>query len=126
MVLLASCLFATERQLSYWRDNETLFSHALAITTNNGPAHNHLGVELATQGRFAEAETNFEEAIRLEPDWADPYNNLGNLLRYMGRPGEALKPLENAVKSKPNQATMRSNLGEVLGELDDSTKVLPN
>lgn len=116
-VLLGGCLFATERQIGFWRDNETLFSHALAITMNNGPAHNHLGVELAKQGRLAEARTNFEEAIRLEPRWADPYNNLGNLLRYTGRPEEALGPLEQAVTLKPNQATMRSNLGEVLGEL---------
>lgn len=116
-VLLGSCLFATERQLTYWRDNETLFSHALAITKNNGPAHNHLGVELANQGRFAEAEKHFEESIRLQPLWADSYNNLGNLLRFMGRPKEALEPLEKAVNLKPNQATMRSNLGEVLCEL---------
>ena len=33
VLILAACLILTENQLRYWRDNETLFTHALAVTT---------------------------------------------------------------------------------------------
>ena len=36
----------TCRQISYWRDSETLFRHAIAVTENNYLAHNNLGSAL--------------------------------------------------------------------------------
>lgn len=116
-LVLGSCLVLLERQLGYWRDDETVFKHALVITEDNGAAHNNLGVALAKQGRRAEARTNFQEAIRVNPLWADPHNNLGNLLLYAGELEDALGEYTVAARLKPNLPSARYNLGRVLAEL---------
>ncbi|HVM48880.1 MAG TPA: tetratricopeptide repeat protein [Candidatus Acidoferrum sp.] len=116
-LLLGACLLTSEHQLSFWRDDEALFSHAVAVTRDNGPAHNHLGVALAQEGRAAEARAQFEEAIRLNPSWADPRNNLGDLERRSGDLQAALVQFSKAVQLKPGQPVMQENLGEVLAGL---------
>ena len=116
-LVLASCLVLTERQLSYWRKDETLFSHAVAVTKNNYVAHNNLGAALARQGRQAEALANYQEAIHINPYWVWPHNNLGNLLDDTGKPEEALVEYRKAVQSDPNQPVIHDNTGIVLAEL---------
>ena len=41
-LILAACLVLTENQLRYWRDSESLFAHALAVTKDNPYAHLNL------------------------------------------------------------------------------------
>ncbi len=55
--VVAGLMGCAWRQTSYWRDSETLWSHALACTSRNWPAHNNLGVTLSAVGR----------SIRLSP-----------------------------------------------------------
>jgi len=133
---LGVCLVLMEHQLSFWRDDETVFSHALAITENNGPAHNNLGVALAKKGRRAEARTHFQEAIRIAPLWADPHNNFGNLLLYEGKLQDAFREFSVAVQIKPNLPAAHYNLGRVLaqlgqreeatGQLNEAARLDPN
>jgi len=135
-LVLASCLILLEHQLSFWRDNETIFKHAIAITENNGAAHNNLGVGLAKQGRRAEARINFLEAIRILPLWADPHNNLGNLLLHEGELDDALREYTIAARIKPYLPAFHYNLGrvltelrrfdEALGELNEAARLDPN
>ncbi|MGA3267810.1 MAG: hypothetical protein ABSE16_13415, partial [Verrucomicrobiota bacterium] len=65
MVILAGCLVATAHQLRFWRDSDTLFRHALAVTTNNDVAHVNLGVTLDQEGRYEEALAEYYAAARL-------------------------------------------------------------
>jgi tetratricopeptide (TPR) repeat protein len=121
-LILGSFLILTEYQLSYWKDDEILFSHALAVTKNNGIAHNILGVALARQGRQAEALANFQEAIRIYPCWVGAYNNLGGLLDDTGKPEEALVEYRKAMQwdpmqLDPNQPLLHDNIGRVFVEL---------
>jgi len=50
-----ACAVLCEAQIQYWRNSETLFSHALDVTSGNYLAHHNLGVALAEEGRFPEA-----------------------------------------------------------------------
>ena len=43
------------RQTAYWKDSQTLFQHALAVTKNNYTIENNLGVVLARAGKSDEA-----------------------------------------------------------------------
>jgi len=125
--LLGTCLALSEHQLSYWRDNETLFNHAIAITKDNGPAHNHLGVALAMKGRHDQAQAQFREVIRLNPLWADAHNNLGKILLKIGKPEEALVEFTKAAQLKPHEPITRENLGETLealGRFDEALSQL--
>jgi len=114
---LGSCLVLTEHQLNYWRNNETLFSHAIAVTKDNFIAHNNLGVEFLTQNRQAEALANFQEAARIKPDWADIHNNLGIALCQTDNPEKALVEYFKAVQLNPNLSLAHNNFGKVLAQL---------
>jgi tetratricopeptide (TPR) repeat protein len=114
-LVLGGFLVLTEHQLGYWLNDETVFKHALAITENNGPAHNNLGVALAKQGRQSEAMAHFQEAIRLHPLWADAHNNIGNLFLDAGMFEDALREYTVALRIKPTVPAFHYNLGRALG-----------
>jgi tetratricopeptide (TPR) repeat protein len=116
-LVLAACLGLTERQLRYWRDSESLFAHALAVTADNPNARVDYGVALEQQGRFPEALAEYREAVRLSSDNFQAQYNIGNLLDKMGRPEQARIELLKAVQLEPESAASRDALGAVLVEL---------
>jgi tetratricopeptide (TPR) repeat protein len=116
-LVLAACLALTENQLRYWRDSESLFAHALAVTADNPNARVDYGVALEQQGRFPEALAEYREAVRLSSDNLQAQYNIGNLLDKMGRPEQARPELLKAVQLDPESAASRDALGAVLVEL---------
>ncbi len=116
-LVLAACLLLTANQLRYWRDSESLFAHAVAVTTNNAFALNNLGVALEQAGRPEEALARYREAVRIEPGLIQSQYNLGNLLDKLGRPGEARVELRRAVLLDPTQPYIHNTLGAVLVKL---------
>jgi tetratricopeptide (TPR) repeat protein len=115
---LALCLILTENQLRYWHDSESLFVHALAVTTEENPhARINYGVALEEKGRLVEALVQYREAARLAPDNVEVRYNIGNLLDKMGQPEEALPELLKAVQLNPKLPSVRDALGAVLVEL---------
>lgn len=65
---------ASYRQLGYWQDNVTLWSHTLAVTDGNFLAENNLGKALIAEGRDEEGVGHFYKAVVIYP--ADPVSNL--------------------------------------------------
>ncbi len=63
-------------QASYWHDSETLWRHALAVTTRNSVAETNLGNLLPAR----EALPHYEAALALDPDSAIVLNNLAWVL----------------------------------------------
>jgi protein O-mannosyl-transferase len=115
--VLAACLALTENQLRCWRDSETLFAHALAVTKDNHVAHLNLGAALEEKGRLNEALVQYRAAERLAPELYHVHNNLGNLLDKLGRPREALRAYRKASLWCPGQAFLHNSAGMVLVEL---------
>jgi protein O-mannosyl-transferase len=62
------------RQVGYWQDNVTLWSHAVQVTDGNFLAENNLGKALVSEGRADEAVAHFYKAVAIYP--ADPVGNL--------------------------------------------------
>lgn len=73
VAILLALWLVSYRQLGYWRDNVTLWSHALAVTQGNFLAENNLGRALIQQGRSAEGIAHFYKAAEIYPD--DPVSN---------------------------------------------------
>jgi tetratricopeptide (TPR) repeat protein len=121
MLSVAGCaaivlsLGLTRHQLGYWRDSETLFRHAVAVTENNHLAHNNLGFTLGRKDQFDEAISQFQEAIRLKPDYAEAHNNLGFVLDKKDQTDEAIHQFQEAIRLEPDYAKAHNNLGIAFG-----------
>lgn len=78
VVLLALAL-ASHRQIGYWSDNLTLWSHAAAVTTDNYVAEDGIGNSLLARGDLEQAMPHFRTAATIRP--TDAISNL-NLAFY--------------------------------------------
>ena len=113
----------TRQQLGYWKDNETLFRHALNVTEKNYHAHKGLGDALLRKGQIDEAIDQFEEAALLMPGYIDVHYNLGNTLLKKGLINKAINQFQEAIRLKPGYADAYNNLGTCLlkkGQVDEA------
>ena len=132
VVVIAALACTAFAQTSYWRNSETLWTHALAVTTNNDVAHNNLGYLCADRGDLDKAMSHFEAASKIRSGKLDPhYNlgtafvemNLGDALARKGQPDEAMAHFEQAIKLQPDYAEAYYNRGNVLyakGRIDEA------
>jgi tetratricopeptide (TPR) repeat protein len=126
---LTVCAFV---QISYWKNSETLWTHALAVTSDNDVAHNNLGYLSMRRGELDEAISHFNTALTIRAGNATPHynlgralieNNLGNALARKGLADEAIPHYEEAVRLRPDYADAYYNFGTVLfreGKIDDA------
>ncbi|HUA39786.1 MAG TPA: tetratricopeptide repeat protein [Candidatus Sulfopaludibacter sp.] len=111
VVVIIALSVCTWRQIAYWRDDESLWRHAIACTARNYIAYNNLGYGLAAEGRTAEAIEQYQNALELNPDFADGNNNLGTAFLDQGRLDKALEYYRRALAVDPNFAEAENNLG---------------
>jgi Flp pilus assembly protein TadD len=117
------CLGLTRTQISYWKDTEALFRHALLVTERNYVAHNNLGTAFDKQGRWDEALSEFRQALQAKPDYPEALNNLGVALDRQGHVDEAIAQLRETLRLRPRYAVAHYNLGVALqeqGHLDEA------
>ena len=109
-----ACAALSEAQISYWRNSETLFRHALDVTSGNYLAHHNLGVALAVEGRFPEAIRQYQAALQIEPDAANVQTDYGNALAKSGRIPEAIALYQAALRLLPDSPITHNDLANAL------------
>ena len=67
-VVLGSLAALTWIQVGYWKNSQTLWQHALAVTENNDHAHQHLAICYRRQGALREADAHSFEAFRIQSE----------------------------------------------------------
>ena len=114
IVLVAGWILLTGRQVKFWRDDETLFAHALQATRRNHLASAVLGATAAQAGRQEEAERFFEQAIAWRPDSFEAHTAYGVALLNAGKLEAAAIHLQTALQYNPMQFEAWNGLGAVL------------
>ena len=132
VLIILALAWAAFIQTSYWRNSETLWTHALAVTSDNDVAHNNLGYLCADRGELDEAISHFESAARIRSGKRDPHYdlasafvqmNLADTLARKGRSDDAMVHYEEAIRLQPDYAEAYYNRGNVLfakGRIDEA------
>jgi Tfp pilus assembly protein PilF len=95
---------ATWVQTAHWRDNATLYTHAIAVTLNNWLAWNNLGNHQLNRRDPRQAIASFQEALRIKPNYADAWYNAGIGFGQLNDYPRAIASYEEALRLDPTNA----------------------
>jgi hypothetical protein len=128
VIVVAFCV-VTYRQLAYWHDDFSLWSHTLAVTYRNFVAEDNFGNALIKAGRYDEGIAHFRNAAEIEP--GDPVSevNLGIYAQQHGDLQQAAARYQYALQlaSDPQvRAAAYANLGGVYFTLKEYARAKEN
>jgi Flp pilus assembly protein TadD len=125
VICCAACATVAWTQTAYWRNDETLFQHAVDVTQRNWLAENDLGLYLNATGRAADAIPHFETALRIKPDEARVHDSLGVSFIKLGDCAAAIPHFQSALSLRPDSPKANYNLGYCLASRGGDADAVP-
>ena len=128
LVTVIALAIAARAQVSYWRDSETLWTRALAVTKDNDVAHTNYGILLMDRGQLDEALSHLQTALSIRSASSHAHYTLslalihgaiGNVLERKGQLGDAIAELRESSRLQPAYSDAHYNLGTALFEEGD-------
>jgi tetratricopeptide (TPR) repeat protein len=126
VVIVIALAVIAHRQVRVWRDSETLFAHALAVTDRNWLMLNNLGGVLAGKGDHDRAIPLLERATAICQECGWVHEHHGQTLLNAGRLREAQRALERAVELDPTNGEAHMNLGVAVVRQERFASALPH
>lgn len=120
-VLVLGLTALSRRQTTVWRNNETLFLNAVAVTENNLLAHGNLGTWYGMQGQWEQAEFHLKKVLRHRPMDGGARHSLGNVNLRQGLKKEALAEYRIAAQD-PKQWEAMNNVAWLLAMAPDGAE----
>ena len=128
-ILLALAVVA-HRQLNYWNSDVALWSHSVALTSNNWVAEDNLGVALSDRGQLDDALTHYRAAAAIFPLHPITYLYIGSYYQQRGNPQAALQQYQKVLTLSDNAVAQYArlrlmalvNMAEVYRGLGDNTR----
>jgi protein O-mannosyl-transferase len=124
ILLLTTCGLVARSQLACWKNTETLFKHAAAVTPNNFLAYSNLGYYFAGKGQTLEAMKYYRAAIKINPAIAETHKNLGIVLERTGQLNEAVEEYNEGIRLAPQNFGVHFDLGCVYVDLGNRDKAI--
>lgn len=114
ILVIAAWLMLAQKQVSIWKDTDSLYTHALKLDDQNWVAHFNYGVCLHRALRFKDAMQHYQKAERMFSAHPDLQFNLGQLKLVAGRDVDARRHFDEALAIDPNHVNARHHLAVVL------------
>ena len=125
-IVLLALTIITSRQISYWQDNLTLWSHAVQVVPNHWAAEVNVGLQLQKQGKMAEALPHYRRAISIYPYEAVSNMAVGYDEQTHGNSSSALEHYQHALSdfdlTDGERAQIWRNMGVAYRDLGDPVK----
>ena len=103
-------LLATRRQVNYWSDDLTLWSHSAQVVKNNWMAENMIGEILLREGDPEDAIAHFRAAAAMEPLFPFPHLHIGIYEEEHRHPYEAIQELHKVIDLTQKDADLTPTL----------------
>lgn len=114
IIILTLLGVSSWRQVSIFRNEETLWSDTIAKNPSAWMGYNNLGVLASHEGRYDEALAEYEHVIKLDPDFPDVYVNMAVAYAAKGEIQKATELSRKAIQLAPNDANAHYCLAELL------------
>jgi protein O-mannosyl-transferase len=122
VILLATAMATSMWQTGFWKNDQTLWEHAVASDDGNVTAHYHLGRALWNQSQRDGAAQEYRRALERSPLQqtlyrhvrADAENSLGSYANLEGNLDEAADHYRRAIEWDPASFTAHLSLGRAL------------
>ena len=129
-LLLLALAAQTYRQVGYWNDAVTLWTHTIQVTSGNYTAENELADAFDGLGRTQEAQQHFLRALAINPSYPPALMFLAVHNQREGNLPEALAQYEKVIvltanpayQNKVVRATAFANAGHAYRELGQLAK----
>jgi tetratricopeptide (TPR) repeat protein len=112
----------SHRQVGFWNDHITLWTHVLEVTNNNWVGENNLGTALLKTGRMEDAIPHFRAAAALDPTDPNSTMNIGTYEQAHGNLPAAIDLYKKAAEMARNpkvKARAYNNLGYAYKDIGD-------
>ena len=114
VLILGALIWLAWVQTSYWRDSQTLFTHALTVTEDNDVALNNLGILYLDKGQLDDAISKLKAAVDLRPENGPAHDNLAKALLQKGQVREAMVHYRKFLEIEPQNVEAHNILGTAL------------
>jgi protein O-mannosyl-transferase len=115
----------TWRQIGYWQNSITLFSHAVKTMPDNILAHAKLGETLSKQGKFMQAIAHYKFVLKKKPTHHDALINMGLTLLNMKNPSEAIGFFNQVLEIKQDDSQALRLTGYAMAAQGNYEKAIP-
>jgi tetratricopeptide (TPR) repeat protein len=132
-LVIAALTCQARIQTSYWSSTESLWQHALEVTTDNDVAHYNVAAHLLGRGQVDEAISHYEKALNIRSDNRETHyhlsvallhTSLGNALAQKRRLDEALVHYRKAVELRDDFADAHTNLASLLARKGETAEAI--
>jgi protein O-mannosyl-transferase len=124
IAMVTALAFTAHTQAAYWQNSQTLWTHALAVTSDNVIAEQNLGEALHEQGRLDEAIGHFQKALQIDFTQPSVHSPLSVALLEIGKVNESLAHLQTALEIDPNNGDAHYNLGNTFLQMGRAREAL--
>jgi len=112
-VVIGALVSQAVQQTATWRDDLSLWTHALETTGSSGETEYSLGYALAKAGRLDEATEHYQHAGHFRTD-ENLLDSMAAVALRQGKADEAARLLRQAIAINPAAAKVQHNYGIVL------------
>ncbi len=120
LVVISVLAFVANRQASYWKNSETLYTRTLAVTNDNYFLMSLLCRHYIDKTSVENAERRCTELLDKTSNYMEAHNTIGWLRVELGRYDDALISYNKALQISPNSAIVHSNISVALSKKGDT------
>ena len=114
VIFLTAAITVTYHQVRIWKNNFTLFGHAIEFDKEKYIAYHILGYHAAKDGDNEKALYYYYQTLKINPKYDPAYLNAGNVLQKMGRLDDAMNCYGKALQINNKSAEAQYNMGIIL------------
>ena len=110
---------------SVWKNEETLWSHAVIVSPMSYKSYGNLGETYTKKGDFQKAIKALDRSLSIYP-LSRTYLNRGNAFYYSGKFGEAVADYKKAIDMNPLLAEAYYGLGSLYIKMQEYDRAIEN